>query len=171
MPILKEINFSRPLNYIRALAIPFRIDPLAALVNFAHHFVQMAIAPLTVLITAYFIDTALAVLNEGLSSGAINHSLHFLDMDAQGERENAGAFAADAEEIISDAAAVTANGVSFSYPGAERPAVDNVTLHIAANETVAIVGANGSGKTTLVKLLCGAEGLYAHMWRMQAGGY
>lgn len=50
---------------------------------------------------------------------------------------------------------VTATNVSFSYPGTDVPAVNNVSLNIGVGETVAIVGENGSGKTTLAKLLCG----------------
>ena len=46
-------------------------------------------------------------------------------------------------------------GVSFSYPGAERKAVDDVTLILKNGETIAVVGENGSGKTTLVRLITG----------------
>ncbi|WP_051466576.1 ABC transporter ATP-binding protein [Actinomadura oligospora] len=48
--------------------------------------------------------------------------------------------------------------VSFTYQGAERPALEEVSLRIGAGEVVALVGENGSGKTTLAKLLAG---LYA----------
>jgi len=43
--------------------------------------------------------------------------------------------------------------VSFTYPGAEKPALQEVTLHIRPGESLALVGENGSGKTTLIKLL------------------
>lgn len=43
--------------------------------------------------------------------------------------------------------------VVFTYPGAERPAVDKICLHVRPGETLALVGENGSGKTTLIKLL------------------
>lgn len=43
--------------------------------------------------------------------------------------------------------------VTFSYPGASKPALESITLSIEPGETVALVGRNGSGKTTLAKLL------------------
>jgi len=46
-------------------------------------------------------------------------------------------------------------GVSFDYPGSDRPALDNIDLEIEAGSTIALVGPNGAGKTTLVKLLAG----------------
>lgn len=46
-------------------------------------------------------------------------------------------------------------GVSFRYPGARSPAVDDVSLVIPANSVIGLVGASGSGKSTLIDLLLG----------------
>jgi ATP-binding cassette subfamily B protein len=43
--------------------------------------------------------------------------------------------------------------VGFCYPGADRTALENVSLHVRRGSTLALVGENGSGKTTLIKLL------------------
>ena len=44
------------------------------------------------------------------------------------------------------------NDVSFAY-GEKAEVLHNVTLHISAGETVALVGPSGGGKTTLCQLL------------------
>ena len=48
---------------------------------------------------------------------------------------------------------VVFESVSFTYPGATRLALENVTFRIGAGERVALVGGNGAGKSTVVKLL------------------
>ncbi len=45
-------------------------------------------------------------------------------------------------------------GVTFAYPGSDRPVLDGFDLTIPAGSSLAIVGQNGAGKTTLAKLLC-----------------
>ncbi|MFI7439062.1 ABC transporter ATP-binding protein [Nonomuraea indica] len=48
-----------------------------------------------------------------------------------------------------------AEHVTFTYPGADRPALTDVSVTLGRGEVVALVGENGSGKTTLAKLLAG----------------
>jgi ATP-binding cassette subfamily C protein CydC len=43
--------------------------------------------------------------------------------------------------------------VTLTYPGALRPALQNVHLEVPAGSRVAVVGASGAGKTTLARLL------------------
>jgi ATP-binding cassette, subfamily B, bacterial len=43
--------------------------------------------------------------------------------------------------------------VSFTFPGSERPALQDISLTIEAGETIAVVGASGSGKTALAMLV------------------
>jgi ATP-binding cassette, subfamily B, multidrug efflux pump len=43
--------------------------------------------------------------------------------------------------------------VTFSYPGAEQPALRNISFSVKPGETTAIIGGTGSGKTTLVNLI------------------
>ncbi|WP_254607026.1 ATP-binding cassette domain-containing protein [Rhodoferax sp. BAB1] len=45
------------------------------------------------------------------------------------------------------------DGVSFSYPGSERQALDEVSFHADAGQTIALVGASGGGKTTISALI------------------
>ncbi|WP_434438903.1 ABC transporter ATP-binding protein [Lentzea sp. E54] len=48
---------------------------------------------------------------------------------------------------------VELRNVSFTYAGADHPALADVTLHVTPGETVALVGETGAGKSTLVKLV------------------
>jgi len=52
-------------------------------------------------------------------------------------------------------ATLTAEGLSFRFPGAKRAALDGVDLTLPPGRTLGIVGATGAGKSTLVKILSG----------------
>ncbi|KAF5101972.1 hypothetical protein D0Z00_000627 [Geotrichum galactomycetum] len=47
------------------------------------------------------------------------------------------------------------SNVTYSYPGAAKPSLSNVSVSLSLSSRVAIVGPNGAGKSTLIKLLTG----------------
>lgn len=77
--------------------------------------------------------------------GTVRNFIRFLDLP---EREGK-------EISVNLGNGMTADQISFRYPGAEKDAVTDVTLEIKKGETIAIVGENGAGKTTLIQLLLG----------------
>ncbi|MGO1528237.1 ABC transporter ATP-binding protein [Senegalia sp. (in: firmicutes)] len=52
--------------------------------------------------------------------------------------------------------------VSFTYPGADNKAIENINLEIKEGQTMALVGSSGSGKTTIARLL-------ARFWDVDEG--
>jgi len=50
---------------------------------------------------------------------------------------------------------ITFNNVNYFYPGAEKNAIDNLSLQINKGQAFGFVGASGAGKTTLIDLLLG----------------
>ena len=51
------------------------------------------------------------------------------------------------------AGAIEMRGLTFTYPGSDRPVLEGVSVRIEPGQTVAFVGATGSGKSTLISLL------------------
>jgi ABC-type multidrug transport system fused ATPase/permease subunit len=50
---------------------------------------------------------------------------------------------------------ITLREISFRYPGASRPALNEISLIIAKNTSLGVIGPTGSGKSTFVDLLLG----------------
>ena len=49
--------------------------------------------------------------------------------------------------------AIEIRGLTFQYPGTDRPVLEQIDLRIEPGQTVALVGGTGSGKSTLINLL------------------
>jgi multiple sugar transport system ATP-binding protein len=58
---------------------------------------------------------------------------------------------------MAEAVAVEIRAVGKIYPGAERPALDAVSLTIAPGDFLSILGPSGCGKTTLLRIIAGFE--------------
>ncbi|WP_267275089.1 ABC transporter ATP-binding protein [Arthrobacter sp. CDRTa11] len=56
-------------------------------------------------------------------------------------------------DVVFDGGSVSFRNVSFSYPGAEAPVLENITFTARPGTTTAIVGSTGSGKSTLLNLI------------------
>lgn len=56
-------------------------------------------------------------------------------------------------ELIRARGDIDFDSVSFSYPQSDRPALSDISLHIPAGKTIALVGGSGGGKTTISALI------------------
>ncbi|WP_319559821.1 ABC transporter ATP-binding protein [Marispirochaeta sp.] len=50
---------------------------------------------------------------------------------------------------------ITLDGIGFTYPEADRPVLNEISIDIARNDLVGFAGKTGSGKTTLVDIILG----------------
>jgi ATP-binding cassette subfamily B protein len=60
---------------------------------------------------------------------------------------------AGAQSVGAKRGVVEFEDVTFSYPGAEQPAISHVTFEAKPGEVTAIIGGTGSGKSTLISLI------------------
>lgn len=71
----------------------------------------------------------------------------FQTIDAEPEKDPG------TRELLDYQGAVRFEDVGFTYPGQEKPAVENFTLDVKPGETIALVGSSGSGKSTLINMI------------------
>jgi subfamily B ATP-binding cassette protein MsbA len=106
-------------------------------------FVAFVMALLQLIAPVKHLSDVMASLTRGLA--AVERGLDLIEHSPveQGGSHDAGRAHGD----------LRFEGVTLRYREDTAAAVDGVTLHIAAGETVALVGPSGAGKTTLVNLL------------------
>lgn len=56
-------------------------------------------------------------------------------------------------ELNSNINSIKVKDLTYVYPGANRPVIENLNFEINSGETLGIIGGTGSGKTTFLKLL------------------
>jgi ATP-binding cassette, subfamily B, bacterial len=106
---------------------------------------------------AYAISTGIGRLTQVAFS--INHlyeqGLYFSDYEGFCALATERAESAPPERAPLGPSVIELRDVTFAYPGAETPAVRDITPTLRRGETIALVGENGSGKSTLARLLAG----------------
>lgn len=60
------------------------------------------------------------------------------------------------------AQSISAENVTFTYPQAASPALENISFDVLSGQTLGVIGGTGSGKSTLVQLL-------AHLYTIDTG--
>ncbi len=83
------------------------------------------------------------------SLSGLDRILDLLDEDLEMESTDAS-IRADRQTARGD---IEFRGVTFTYPGADSPALVDINLQVAAGQTIALVGPSGAGKTTLCNLV------------------
>ncbi len=106
-------------------------------------FVSFVTAMLMILAPLKRLTDVNAPIQRGLAAAESVFSL--IDEAAEGDQGK--------EELGRAQGLIEFDHVTFSYPGADRPALNGVSLTIRPGECVALVGPSGSGKTTAANLL------------------
>lgn len=82
---------------------------------------------------------------------SINDFRSFLDLEDTMVRENGIPLPDKSEHPLK----IELKNLTFTYDGADRPVINDVSLTVKPGERIAVVGVNGAGKSTLVKLISG----------------
>ncbi|WP_233624890.1 ABC transporter ATP-binding protein [Actinoplanes sp. ATCC 53533] len=106
---------------------------------------------------AYAISMGIGKLTELAFSAnrVFEQGLYFADFQGFCELSQDRAEPTPGHTAPAPAHQIRLDGVTFSYPDAERPAVRDVSMTLRRGEIIALVGENGSGKSTLASLLAG----------------
>ncbi len=151
--LLKKMAYARALNepfifFAGAVAIAIIVAVVAMRISAGalsvSEFTGFIIALLLLSQPARGLGTLNAAMQEGF--GALERMLWLID--ARPTIENAP----DATGLPSGPGAIRFENVGFSY-GAERRALEGVTLDVPAGKQAALVGESGAGKSTLMNLL------------------
>ena len=150
------IVYKLPAHVLESVFVALFVAVLAVLV--LEHRATAAVSLMAVYAAAAFrvipslnrIMTSLNLLRQGSSA------LQLVTSETASQAEVAGAAPpAPAASAAAPMSELRLEGLSFRYPGAERPAFENIDLAVKRGEMIGFVGRSGSGKTTLVDCILG----------------
>lgn len=104
--------------------------------------------------SSYFEQMLRQIMGFNNTSTSISYMREFLETQDRWNRGE-GLGAEKLAQIRKNPVKLELRGVAFTYPGAEKPILQNINVVIRPGEKIALIGLNGAGKTTLVKLICG----------------
>ena len=100
---------------------------------------------------------AMGVITQSIGETTINRKL-LKDLSVSRLSQTASTSMNDLDMI---GPAIELSNVSYSFPGAIFPVLENVDLEVLPNEVCAVIGASGSGKSTLLDCLMGLRDISA----------
>lgn len=109
----------------------------------AGSFVSFITAMLLLISPLKQLTTINTTLQKGLAAAESIFALLDLPPEAHSGQQSLGRARGD----------IAFEAVDFSYPGAERKALDGISFQVRAGQTVALVGTSGGGKTTISNLI------------------
>ncbi len=125
-------------HLINAAAIPDRIGVFSNMVVFSSYAVQVVMA--FMMVSMIFIMMPRAAVSAKRVMEVLETESKIIDGNVtEGKNSMAGE--------------VEFRNVSFKYPDAEAPILQNVTFKAQKGETVALIGSTGSGKTSVINLI------------------
>ncbi len=163
---IKQHIFNREQAEFKAQAISALIEPvsevtgivvLLGIVLISHTFLDQQVETFsTVLLTYLFVLfrtlPLIAQLN-GVRSQLANISPSIEITHDFLRRENKSFMPNGAVPFSSLKTGIHFQQLSFTYPGRQKPVLNDIDLHLPRNTTLALVGASGAGKSTLADLL------------------
>lgn len=84
-------------------------------------------------------------------SNITNYVRAYLELPEQSEKQTDST----KKPVPESGCEIEFRNVSYTYSGAEKPTIKNISFRLSKGEKLAMVGLNGAGKTTLIKLMCG----------------
>lgn len=102
------------------------------------------------LVSIVYVANLVITINRGTASA--KRIMEVLDCEPQTSDEGTTQVEL-APGTLTSGVAIALDHACFTYDGAPRPAVDNVTLRLGAGGSLGIIGGTGSGKSSLVNLI------------------